>query len=99
MKVLSFNTTGSGTEFCLQKDDEMFFLETEFSKHSETFFPLLDNFLKQNDTDLKDVDVFGVVVGPGSFTGIRIGLSVVKMFSYVFQKKCVAVNALGSCIQ
>ncbi len=94
MNSLSFNTTSAGTQFCLQKDEKMFVLETEFSKHSETFFPLLDEFLAKNQITLDDIDVFGVVVGPGSFTGIRIGLSVIKMFAYVKQAKCVAVNAL-----
>ncbi len=94
MNSLSFNTTGMGTQFCLQKGEEKFYLETEFSKHSETFFPLLDNFLKENKIELKDIDVFAVCCGPGSFTGIRIGLSVIKMFSYVYQKPCVCVTAL-----
>ncbi len=94
MNCLSFNTTGLGTQFCLKKGNEVFVLETEFSKHSETFLPLLDEFLAKNNTSLDDVDVFGVVVGPGSFTGIRIGLSVIKMFAFAKQKKCVAVNAL-----
>ena len=94
MISLSFNTTGMGTQFCLQKGDKTFFLETEFSKHSETFFPMLDNFLKENKTELKDVDVFAVCNGPGSFTGIRIGLSVIKMFAYVYQKPCVVVSSL-----
>ena len=94
MNSLSFNTTGMGTQFCLQKGMEKYFLETEFSKHSETFFPLLDEFLKEHQTTLKDIDVFAVCNGPGSFTGIRIGLSVIKMFAYVYQKPCVVVTAL-----
>lgn len=94
MKILSFNTTGVGTEFALNLDGEKKFLELEFSKHSETFFPLLEKFLIENKTDFNDLDCFGVVVGPGSFTGIRIGLSVAKMFSYVSSKPCAVVNAL-----
>ncbi len=94
MISLSFNTTGQGTEFCLEKNGQSYFLETEFSKHSETFFPLLDDFLRNHKTKLEDIDVFGVCVGPGSFTGIRIGLSVAKMFAYVFQKPCVCVTSL-----
>ena len=94
MISLAFNTTGMGTQFCLQKDSKKFYLETEFSKHSETFFPLLDAFLKENKVELNQIDVFAVCNGPGSFTGIRIGLSVIKMFAYVFQKPCISVTAL-----
>lgn len=94
MNSLAFNTTGMGTQFCLQKGTKNFFLETEFSKHSETFFPMLDQFLHQNKMTLKNIDVFAVCCGPGSFTGIRIGLSVIKMFAYVFQKPCITVTAL-----
>lgn len=94
MKTLSFNTTGIGTQFALNIDGKGYYLERGFSKHSETFFPLLDEFLNQHKVTLKDIDCFGVVVGPGSFTGIRIGLSVAKMFAYVENKACVAVNSL-----
>ena len=95
MKILSFNTSGVGTQMSLKTESKTSYLEVPFSKHSETFFPLLENFLHENNVKLSDIDVFGVVVGPGSFTGIRIGLSVVKMFSYVYNKPCVAVNALN----
>lgn len=94
MISLSFNTTGMGTQFCLDDGKNKFFLETEFSKHSETFFPLLEKFLNEHNTKIEDVDILGICVGPGSFTGIRIGLSVVKMFSYVLKAKCIQVNAL-----
>ncbi|MBR1925231.1 MAG: tRNA (adenosine(37)-N6)-threonylcarbamoyltransferase complex dimerization subunit type 1 TsaB [Clostridia bacterium] len=94
MISLAFNTTGIGTQFALNKDGEKYYLDIEFSKHSETFFPMLDGFLKEHNTKLEDVKNLCVVVGPGSFTGIRIGLSVAKMFSYVLKQKCIKVNAL-----
>ena len=94
MISLAFNTTGIGTQFALNKDGEKYYLDIEFSKHSETFFPMLDNFLKEHNTKLEDINNLCVVVGPGSFTGIRIGLSVAKMFSYVLNQKCIKVNAL-----
>lgn len=95
MKTLSFNTTGVGTQFALNIDGKGYYLERGFSKHSETFFPLLDEFLNGHKTSLKEIDCFGAVVGPGSFTGIRIGLSVLKMFAYAEGKPCVAVNSLA----
>lgn len=94
MNFLAFNTTGNGIQFVLKKDDKQFFLESPFSKHSESFFPLLEKFLDDNNCTKDEIDCFGVVNGPGSFTGIRIGLSVIKMFAFVSEKPCVVVNAL-----
>ena len=94
MNFLAFNTTGNGIQFVLQKDEKHFFLESPFSKHSESFFPLLEKFLDENNCTKDEIDCFAVVNGPGSFTGIRIGLSVIKMFAFVSKKPCVVVNAL-----
>ena len=49
--------------------------------HSETLLPLIDEVLKGNNISLGDINVLGVVVGPGSFTGIRIGISSIKAIS------------------
>lgn len=94
MNILCINTVSVGTQFALQKDGKATFVDAGFSKHSETLFPLLERFLTDNSTAFEDIDMFGVVVGPGSFTGIRIGLAVVKMFGFVSGAKCVPVNSL-----
>lgn len=52
--------------------------------------------LDKADLSLHDIDIFGVGAGPGSFTGIRIGLSAVKGFSYALKKKCVAFSSLDA---
>ena len=92
--ILSINTVGSGTQISLQKSNEVFCCNIPFAKHSETLFPTLEKFLIDNDTTLNQLTALGVVTGPGSFTGIRIGMSVVKAFGYVFDIPCVAVNSL-----
>jgi len=56
----------------------------------------IEEVLKKAGLSLDEVDVFGVGVGPGSFTGIRIGLSTVKGFSYALGKKCVAFSSLDA---
>ena len=93
MNILAFNTTGVGTQLAISTQGKKSFAQLEFSKHSETFFPFLEQFLNKNNTKLDEMDIFGVVTGPGSFTGIRIGLSVAKMFAFALGKKCVQVNA------
>ncbi len=92
--VLSINTVGNGTQISLQKGNEVFYCDMPFAKHSETLFDTLEEFLIKHNTSLNDIDCLGVVTGPGSFTGIRIGLSVVKTFAYVKGLKVVAENSL-----
>ena len=62
--------------------------------HSEILLPLLENALKQYGADIKDVELFAVSAGPGSFTGVRIGASTVKGLAFANNTPCVAVSAL-----
>lgn len=63
-------------------------------KHLEHLLPEIDRLLCENKKKIEDIDCFGVVVGPGSFTGIRIGVATIKAFCSVFDKKIVAINML-----
>ena len=63
-------------------------------KHQETLLPQIDLLLKNTSKTSKDIDVFGVVVGPGSFTGVRLAVSTVKAFCSVFDKKVIGINML-----
>ncbi len=62
--------------------------------HSERLMTAIDNVLRQSELDLGDIDAFAVAIGPGSFTGLRIGLSTVKGLSYATGKKIVTVPTL-----
>jgi tRNA threonylcarbamoyladenosine biosynthesis protein TsaB len=55
---------------------------------------MIEHLLKLTDTDLSQVDTFAVVAGPGSFTGLRIGVATVKGLAFSFNKPCIAVSAL-----
>ena len=94
MKLLGIDTTGIVTTAVLQNDGVFSCVEIPFKKHSENLFPALEKLLGDNKVNIKDIDCFGVVVGPGSFTGIRIGLAVIKTFAYVFGRKVIKVNSL-----
>ena len=64
-------------------------------KFQEHLLPELDKLLKKNSITLSDVGSFCVVVGPGSFTGVRLGVTMVKAFSYVDKtKKIISINML-----
>ncbi|MBE6692934.1 MAG: tRNA (adenosine(37)-N6)-threonylcarbamoyltransferase complex dimerization subunit type 1 TsaB [Ruminococcaceae bacterium] len=62
--------------------------------HSEILLPLLENALKQYGATIKDVDLFAVSAGPGSFTGVRIGAATVKGLAFAENKPCVGVSPL-----
>ncbi len=62
--------------------------------HSRTLLPMTEAMLKNADVSLDQVDLFAVAHGPGSFTGIRIGVSTVKGLSWASDKPCVGVSTL-----
>ncbi|MEW6068462.1 MAG: tRNA (adenosine(37)-N6)-threonylcarbamoyltransferase complex dimerization subunit type 1 TsaB [Nitrospirota bacterium] len=64
------------------------------STHSERLMTGIDHVLKQSGLQISDIDVFAVSIGPGSFTGLRIGLSTAKGFSYATGKPIVSVPTL-----
>ena len=62
--------------------------------HSQTLVPFLENIIKCAGLDLKDIDVFAVSAGPGSFTGLRIGVSVIKGMASALDKPVRSVSTL-----
>ena len=62
--------------------------------HSETIMPAVDAALSAAGLRCEDVDVFAAVAGPGSFTGVRIGVCAAKGLAHAVGKPCVAVHAL-----
>lgn len=62
--------------------------------HSRTLMPMVDNALSQADMNINDIDAFCVNVGPGSFTGIRIGVAAVKGLALAENKPCAGVSTL-----
>ena len=94
MNILSISTASKSTLISIFYQGKFITRALEFSKHSENLFPLLIDTLEKNDLTLADFDAFGCVIGPGSFTGIRIGLSVVKGFAFALEKPIIAINSL-----
>ena len=66
------------------------------STHSERLMTEIEHCLKQSGLKISDIDVFAVAIGPGSFTGLRIGLSTAKGFSYATGKPIVSVPTLDA---
>lgn len=62
--------------------------------HSQTFMPMMHDLMEKNGASYEDLDVLACTVGPGSFTGIRIGVSAVKTMALVLEKPAVPVSSL-----
>ena len=63
-------------------------------KHAETVLPLIDDILEENGVTIDQIDLYAVDIGPGSFTGVRIGVSLVNALAFATDKKIIPVNAL-----
>jgi tRNA threonylcarbamoyladenosine biosynthesis protein TsaB len=97
MKILSIETSTMLGGIAIIDDTSGLIAEARLnikSTHSERLMTEIDHILKQSGLEVSDIDVFAVAIGPGSFTGLRIGLSTVKGFSYVSGKPIVAVPTL-----
>ena len=64
--------------------------------HSRTLMPMVDNALSQADLKIENIDAICVNAGPGSFTGIRIGVAAVKGLALATDKPCLGVSTLES---
>lgn len=64
--------------------------------HSRTLMPMVDNALSQADMKIDEIDAFCVNAGPGSFTGIRIGVAAIKGLAISSDKPCAGVSTLES---
>lgn len=65
-------------------------------KHAETLIGTIDTLLQRNGKKLSDIDCFAVDVGPGSFTGVRIGVTTANAFAFALKKPVISVSSLDA---
>lgn len=96
MLILAFESSAKPASVALLKDGRLLSQYSQCSAltHSRTLLPMAEDMLKNAELSIKDVDVFAVAQGPGSFTGIRIGVSTVKGLAWAADKPCVGVSTL-----
>lgn len=96
MKILSVDSS-SGTACAAATDDGSligeFFMNSGLT-HSQTLVPMIDKLLKCSGISIRSMDAFAVTSGPGSFTGLRIGISAVKGMALALGKPCIPVSSL-----
>lgn len=96
MKILALECSGMQASVALTDGRRLlgeFFLASGL-KHSRTLLPMAESLLTVGEMPLADVDVFAVAAGPGSFTGVRIGVAAVKGLADAAGKPCFSVSAL-----
>lgn len=96
MKILAVETSAKVASVALSKDGCIlaeFTLNNKMT-HSRVLMPLINELLKSLDFQISDIDLFAASNGPGSFTGLRIGVSTVKAFAYALNKPLVLVDTL-----
>lgn len=96
MILLAVDTTAALATAALFRDGSLIDeREADASKkHAETVLPLIDELLENNGVSIDEIDLFAVDIGPGSFTGVRIGVSLVNALAFATGKRIVPVNAL-----
>jgi tRNA threonylcarbamoyladenosine biosynthesis protein TsaB len=96
MYILAIDTATNCGGVALSRDREVIGLVMAKLplRYSETILDMVDFLLKQHGLQLSEIDCYSVATGPGSFTGVRIGLTTVKSFCQALDKPVVGISNL-----
>ncbi len=101
MKILAVDTSSIVASACVCEGETIvgeFFVNNQLT-HSQTLLPMVESLLKSCHVSMAEIDLFAVSSGPGSFTGLRIGLSAVKGMAMAMGKPCAGVSTLEAMAQ
>ena len=96
LKILAIDTSTKTGSVALTDDDRIIaetLLNIEVT-HSETLLPAIENLFRKSGTSLGEIELLALTLGPGSFTGIRIGVSTMKGFAFALGKPVAGVSTL-----
>ena len=99
MLVLAVDTTSAHGSLALLDGDALrgaMSFRTAQPRHAESLLPSVDYLLAQVEVKLNDVQAFAVAVGPGSFTGLRVGIAAVEGLAYTLDRPAVGVSTLDA---
>lgn len=96
MKILSIDTASDLCTVAILEGKECLktLIVNDSRNHSEKIMPVIEQVLKETNLNIKDIDLIVCDKGPGSFTGIRIGVATVLAFHDVLQIPCVGISSL-----
>ncbi len=101
MKILALDTTANTSSVALLENESLIGIYTVNTKntHSETLLPMIKHLLETLRLTNDDIDAYAVSNGPGSFTGVRIGVSTIKGLAFGKNKPCVEVSTIEALAQ
>ncbi|WP_300408145.1 tRNA (adenosine(37)-N6)-threonylcarbamoyltransferase complex dimerization subunit type 1 TsaB [Lagierella sp.] len=96
MNILGIDTSGMISSCCVMENGKIIgeFNVNQKRTHSETLVPMIEELLNKLGLSPEEVDYYAVGKGPGSFTGLRIGMTVAKTLAMVFDKNIIGVSTL-----
>ncbi len=96
--ILGIDTSGKTASAALSEDDFIIGQASVFTNltHSEAIMPLCKNLLKDCGKTLDDVGKIAVSCGPGSYTGLRIGIAAAKAMAFALNAECCGISTLES---
>ena len=96
MLILALESSAKAASAALLEDGRLLAQASQCSglTHSRTLLPMAEDLLKNAEKTIRDIDLFAVAHGPGSFTGVRIGVSTVKGLAWATNRPCVGVSTL-----
>lgn len=98
MKILAVESSAGPASCAVYEDGKVLassYINVKL-KHSQTLLPMIDAMLKNSGVGIDDIDMLAVAAGPGSFTGIRIGVAAVKGIAFARGIPCVGVSTLAA---
>lgn len=96
MKILAIDSSSVTASVAILEDNKIiseFFVNAGLT-HSQTLAPMIESALVNSAIEISDIDLFSATIGPGSFTGLRIGLATLKGMALALNKPCVGVSSL-----
>ena len=98
MKILAIETSAKAVSAAVSESGKILcsgYQDTGLT-HSRTLMPIVEGILKNTNLTIKDMDAIAVAVGPGSFTGIRIGVAAAKGLAFAADKPAIPVSTLAA---
>ena len=98
MLTLAFDTSSRTAAVSIIKNDNILYdciINTDVN-HSEVLLPAIDQACRQTKVEIKEIDLFACTIGPGSFTGLRIGISTLKGLILANNKPAAGVSSLAA---
>ena len=96
--LLGIDTSGKTASAALfDSDKELFLAESTLytqKTHSQIIMPIVKDIISQTDKSISDIDAIAVANGPGSYTGLRIGVAAVKAMGFAMNCKCCGISTL-----